>query len=65
VIFVNLFAYFAIAYLAGLLMSKLRQVDVQLKDASGALENLQALHEICAVHERRRHPTGLDGRSRW
>src|SRR5712692_3353657 len=35
VIFVNLFAYFAIAYLAGLLMSKLRQVDVQLKDASG------------------------------
>src|SRR5216683_3280421 len=42
VIFVNLFAYFAIAYLAGLLMSKLRQVDVQLKDASGALENLQA-----------------------
>jgi two-component system, NtrC family, sensor histidine kinase PilS len=45
VIFVNLFAYFAIAYLAGLLMSKLRQVDVQLKDTSGALENLQALHE--------------------
>ncbi|MGO8985136.1 MAG: two-component system sensor histidine kinase NtrB [Terriglobales bacterium] len=45
VIFVNLFAYFAIAYLANLLMSKLRQVDVQLKDASGALENLQALHE--------------------
>ena len=27
VIFVNLFAYFAIAYLAGLLMTKLRQVD--------------------------------------
>lgn len=45
VIFVNLFAYFAIAYLAGLLMNKLRQVDVQLKDTSGALENLQALHE--------------------
>ena len=45
VMFVNLFAYFAIAYLAGLLVSKLRQVDVQLKDASGALENLQALHE--------------------
>jgi two-component system, NtrC family, sensor histidine kinase PilS len=45
VIFVNLFAYFAIAYLAGLLMTKLRQVDVQLKNASGALENLQALHE--------------------
>lgn len=45
VIFVNLFAYFAIAYLAGLLMTKLRQVDVQLQNASGALENLQALHE--------------------
>ena len=45
VIFVNLFAYFAIAYLAGLLMTKLRQVDVQLQTASGALENLQALHE--------------------
>jgi two-component system sensor histidine kinase PilS (NtrC family) len=45
VIFVNLFAYFAIAYLAGLLVTKLRQVDVQLKTASGALENLQALHE--------------------
>src|SRR6202158_1058386 len=28
VIFVNLFAYFAIAYLAGLLMSKLRQVEI-------------------------------------
>ena len=30
-IFVNLFAYLAVAYLAGLLVSKLRQVDVQLK----------------------------------
>jgi two-component system, NtrC family, sensor histidine kinase PilS len=45
VIFVNLFAYFAIAYLAGLLVAKLRQVDVQLRHASGALEDLQALHE--------------------
>jgi two-component system, NtrC family, sensor histidine kinase PilS len=45
VVFVNLFAYFAIAHLAGLLMTKLRQADVRLKDASGALENLQALHE--------------------
>ena len=34
------FAYFAIAYLAGLLVTKLRQADVKLKDASGALENL-------------------------
>ena len=45
IIFVNLFAYLAVAYLAGLLSGKLRQVDVQLKDASGALESLQALHE--------------------
>ena len=45
VMFVNLFAYIAIAYLAGLLVTKLRQADVRLKDASGALENLQALHE--------------------
>jgi two-component system sensor histidine kinase PilS (NtrC family) len=45
VIFVNLFAYFAIAYLAVRLMTKLRQVDVQLRDASGALQSLQALHE--------------------
>jgi len=45
IIFVNLFAFLAIAYLAGLLTTKLRQVGVQLKDASGALESLQALHE--------------------
>ena len=63
VIFVNLFAYFAIAYLAGLLMSKLRQVDVQLKDASGALENLQALHEnIVQSMSGGVITTGLDGR---
>jgi len=43
-------------------MSKLRQVDVQLKDTSGALENLQALHEnIVQSHERRVITTGLDG----
>jgi two-component system sensor histidine kinase PilS (NtrC family) len=63
VIFVNLFAYFAIAYLAGLLMDKLRQVDVQLKDASGALENLQALHEnIVQSMSGGVITTGLDGR---
>jgi two-component system, NtrC family, sensor histidine kinase PilS len=63
VIFVNLFAYFAIAYLAGLLMSKLRQVDVQLKDASGALENLQALHEnIVQSMSGGVMTTGIDGR---
>lgn len=45
IIFVNLFAYLAVAYLASLLTAKLRQVRVQLKDTSGALESLQALHE--------------------
>lgn len=39
VVLVNVIAYFAIAYLAGTLSSKLRQVDVE------ALESLQALHE--------------------
>jgi len=63
VIFVNLFAYFAIAHLAGLLVSKLRQVDVQLKDASGALQNLQALHEnIVQSMSEGVITTGLDGR---
>jgi len=45
IIFVNLFAFLAVAYLAGLLTTKLRQVGVQLKDTSGALESLQVLHE--------------------
>ena len=45
IILVNLFGYLAVAYLAGLLATKLRQVDVKLKDTSGALEDLQALHE--------------------
>jgi two-component system, NtrC family, sensor histidine kinase PilS len=63
VVFVNLFAYFAIAYLAGLLVTKLRQADVQLKDASGALENLQALHEnIVQSMSGGVIATGLDGR---
>ncbi len=45
IIIVNFFAYLAVAYLASLLAAKLRQVDVKLKHTSGALENLQALHE--------------------
>jgi len=45
IIFVNLFGYLAVAYLAGQLAAKLRQVDVRLKHTSGALEDLQALHE--------------------
>ncbi|MGZ4788416.1 MAG: two-component system sensor histidine kinase NtrB [Terriglobales bacterium] len=44
-IIINFFAYLAIAYLASRLSSRLRQVDVQLKDKSGELEDLQALHQ--------------------
>ncbi|HLX74023.1 MAG TPA: ATP-binding protein [Terriglobales bacterium] len=45
ILLINLFGYLAIAYLAGRLTARLRQVDVQLHDTSGALESLQALHE--------------------
>jgi two-component system, NtrC family, sensor histidine kinase PilS len=45
VIFINLFAYVAIAYLSSMLSTKLRQADVQLEEKSGELENLQALHQ--------------------
>src|SRR5437588_1148269 len=45
IIFLNLFGYLTVAYLAGLLASKLRQVDVKLKYTSGALEDLPILHE--------------------
>jgi len=63
VILVNLFAFLAVAYLAGLLATKLRQARVQLKDASGALENLQALHEnIIQSISSGLITTGLDGR---
>jgi two-component system sensor histidine kinase PilS (NtrC family) len=44
-ILINFFAYSAIAYLASRLSNKLRQVDVELKDKSGELEDLQAFHE--------------------
>src|SRR6201993_138291 len=63
IIFVNLFAFFSIAYLAGLLTTKLRQVGVQLKDTSGALESLQVLHEhIIHSISSGLITTGLDGR---
>src|SRR5579863_2719556 len=63
IIFVNLFAYLAVSYLAGLLSAKLRQARVQLKDASGALEDLQALHEnIIHSISSGLITTGLDGR---
>jgi two-component system sensor histidine kinase PilS (NtrC family) len=62
IIFVNLFAYIAVGYLAGLLSTKLRQARVQLKDASGALESLQALHEhIIQSISSGLITTGLDG----
>jgi len=66
IILLNLSGFFAIAYLAGLLSNKLRQVDVQLKDASGALENLQALHEnIIQSISAGLITTGLDGHVRF
>jgi two-component system sensor histidine kinase PilS (NtrC family) len=45
VIFINLIAYLAVAYLASKMTARLRQVDFELKDKSGALKNLQALHK--------------------
>jgi two-component system sensor histidine kinase PilS (NtrC family) len=66
IILLNLSGFLAIAYLAGLLSNKLRQVDVQLKDASGALENLQALHEnIIQAISAGLITTGLDGHVRF
>ena len=62
IIFVNLSGYLAVAYLAGLLASKLRQVDVKLKHTSGVLEDLQALHEnIIQSISGGLITTGLDG----
>lgn len=62
IIFVNLFAYLAVAFLAGQLVDKLRQARVQLKDTSGALEDLQILHEnIIQSISSGLITTGLDG----
>src|SRR5437667_986009 len=62
IILINLVAYFAVAYLTGLLAAKLRQVDVKLKYARGALKNLQALHEnIIQSITGGLITTGLDG----
>lgn len=62
VIFINLFAYVSIAYLANKLASRIRQADVALSDKSFELENLQVLHEII-VHSISSGliTTGLDG----
>ncbi len=63
IILINFFAYLAVAYLATKLVAKLRQVDVQLQDKSGALENLQALHQnIIDSISGGLIITGLDGR---
>ncbi|HMJ21342.1 MAG TPA: ATP-binding protein [Terriglobales bacterium] len=62
IIFVNLFGYLAVAYLAGVLAAKLRQVDVTLKHTSGALADLRALHEnIIQSISGGLITTGLDG----
>ncbi len=64
-IFINFFAYLAVAYLATKLVAKLRQVDIQLQDKSGALENLQALHQnIIDSISGGLITTSLDGRIR-
>ena len=63
IILVNLCGYAAIAYLAGVLAAKLRQVDSRLKSTRGALESLQALHEnIIRSTSNGLITTGLDGR---
>lgn len=45
VILINFFAYLAVAHLASALTAKLRQAGLELKDKSGELLSLQALHE--------------------
>lgn len=63
IIFVNLFGYIAVAYLAGLLSAKLRLADTRLRYTRGALESLQALHEnIIRSTSNGLITTGLDGR---
>lgn len=63
IIFVNLFGYVAVAYLAGVLAQKLRQADSSLEQTRGELENLQALHEsIVQSSSNGLIATTLDGR---
>jgi len=62
IILMNCCAFLAVAYLASLLAAKLRQANVKLKDASGALEDLQVLHEnIIQSISGGLITTGLDG----
>jgi two-component system sensor histidine kinase PilS (NtrC family) len=63
IIFVNLFGYLAIAYLAGLLAAKLRLADRRLEYTQGELLSLQALHEnIIRSTSSGLITTGLDAR---
>ena len=72
VMFVNLFAYFAIAYLAGLLVTKLRQADVRTErrkrcaaEPSGAARKHRAVDEWWRDRHRPRRPhyAGQPGRA--
>src|SRR5215471_8106890 len=63
VILINFFAYLAVAHLSSLLTSKLRQAGRELRDRSGELLGLQALHEN-VIHSIRSGliTTDLEGR---
>jgi len=63
IILINLFADLTIAYLAASLAHRLRQSDARLREASGELESLQALHEnIIQSISGGLITTGLEGR---
>src|SRR5215472_3991885 len=55
VILINFFAYLALAHLSSTLVAKLRQAGRELRDRSGELLSLQALHES-VIHSL---PSGL------
>ncbi len=63
VIIINFCAYLAVAHLSSSLSSKLRQAGVELRDKSGELLSLQALHEN-VIHSIRSAliTTDLEGR---
>jgi len=63
VVLVNFFAYLAVAHLSSALAAKLRQAGVELRDKSGELLSLQALHEnvVHSIHSGL-ITTDLDGR---
>lgn len=63
VILINFFAYVAVAHLSSTLAAKLRQAGMELRDKSGELLSLQALHEN-VIHSIRSGliTTDLEGR---